>query len=80
MENLASPERREWWVIIEFLRKTDQHLLMRISRRMLNYLCWNGIDEAQQLLQRFAADFTRRPRGSRTTSRCGARAWRSCWR
>ncbi len=56
MENLASPEKREWWVIIEFLRKTDQHLLLRISRRMLNYLCWNGIDEAQQLLQRFAAD------------------------
>ncbi len=63
MENLASPERREWWVIIEFLRKTDQHLLMRISRRMLNYLCWNGIDEAQQLLQRFAADFTAQTEG-----------------
>jgi pyruvate, water dikinase len=58
IENLASPEKREWWVIIEFLRKTDQHLLMRISRRMLNYLCWNGIDEAQQLLLRFASDFT----------------------
>ena len=36
---------------------------MRISRRMLNYLCWNGIDEAQQLLQRFAADFTAADRG-----------------
>ena len=58
MDHLASPEKREWWVIIEFLRKTDQQLLLRISRRMLNYLCWNGIDEAQQLLQRFAADFT----------------------
>ncbi len=63
IENLASPEKREWWVIIEFLRKTDQHLLMRISRRMLNYLCWNGIDEAQQLLQRFASDFTQQADG-----------------
>ncbi|HEY3384252.1 MAG TPA: PEP/pyruvate-binding domain-containing protein [Vicinamibacterales bacterium] len=63
IENLASPEKREWWVIIEFLRKTDQHLLMRISRRMLNYLCWNGIDEAQQLLHRFAADFTQQSDG-----------------
>jgi len=63
IENLASPEKREWWVIIEFLRKTDQHLLMRISRRMLNYLCWNGIDEAQQLLHRFAADFTQQAEG-----------------
>jgi pyruvate, water dikinase len=58
IENLASPGKREWWVIIEFLRKTDQHLLMRISRRMLNYLCWNGIAEAQELLLRFASDFT----------------------
>ncbi len=63
IENLASPEKREWWVIIEFLRKTDQHLLLRISRRMLNYLCWNGIDEAQQLLHRFAADFTQQAEG-----------------
>jgi pyruvate, water dikinase len=63
IEHLASPEKREWWVIIEFLRKTDQHLLMRISRRMLNYLCWNGIDEAQQLLHRFASDFTPQTEG-----------------
>jgi hypothetical protein len=29
---------------------------MRISRRMINYLCWNGVEEAQQLLHRFASD------------------------
>ena len=63
MENLTAPEKREWWVIIEFLRKTDQHLLMRISRRMLNYLCWNGITEAQELLHRFASDFTQQSDG-----------------
>ena len=63
MENLTAPEKREWWVIIEFLRKTDQHLLMRISRRMLNYLCWNGITEAQELLHRFASDFTQQADG-----------------
>lgn len=48
--------RREWWVIIEFLRKTDHHLLTRLGRRMMNYLCWNGIEEAQRLLQRSASD------------------------
>ncbi len=64
METLSSPERREWSVIIEFLRKTDQHLLMRISRRMLNYLCWNGITEAQELLSRFASDFTQTDEGA----------------
>ncbi len=47
-------EGRDWWVIIDFLRHTDRHLLIRLTRRMLNHLCWNGIEEAQQLLQRFA--------------------------
>ena len=58
MDALTASGEHEWWTILEFLRKTDQHLLMRISRRMLNYLCWNGIVEAQQLLLRFASDFT----------------------
>jgi hypothetical protein len=56
---LASPARPAWWVIVEFLRQTDHHLLMRVSRRMINYLCWNGVEEAQQLLERFA--HVRRP-------------------
>ncbi len=49
-------EEREWWLIVEFLRSTDQHLLVRLARRLLNHLCWSGIAEAQDLLQRFAAD------------------------
>ena len=49
-------QRREWWVIIDFLRKTDHQLLTRIGRRMINHLCWNGIEEAQLLLERSAAD------------------------
>jgi len=56
VEGLPAPPRGDWWVIIDFLRKTDEHLLMRVSRRMINYLCWNGIAEAQDLLPRFTAD------------------------
>jgi pyruvate,water dikinase len=52
-EGAESRPREDWWVIIDFLRKTDQHLLVRISRRMINYLCWNGVAEAQELLPRF---------------------------
>ncbi len=61
----AAPEptlRREWWVIIDFLGKTDHQLLTRIGRRMINHLCWNGIEAAQQLLERSAADL-RDPNG-----------------
>ena len=53
VEGFESRPREDWWVIIDFLRKTDQHLLVRISRRMINYLCWNGVEEAQELLPRF---------------------------
>ncbi|MFI5180374.1 MAG: PEP/pyruvate-binding domain-containing protein [Thermoanaerobaculia bacterium] len=53
VEGFDSRPREDWWVIIDFLRKTDQHLLVRISRRMINFLCWNGVAEAQELLPRF---------------------------
>ncbi len=55
MEQLPSDDRRDWRVIIEFLRRTDPHLLTRVSRRMINYLTWNGVEEAQSLLQRLGS-------------------------
>jgi hypothetical protein len=57
----AVPEEThpEWWVIIDFLRRTDHHLLMRLSRKMINYLCWSGVDEAHELLRRFSRAETR---------------------
>lgn len=49
----AESERSsEWRVILDFLRKTDQALVERMTRRMLNYLSWQGISDAQELLQR----------------------------
>jgi len=49
-------------VIIDFLRMTDRQLLIRLSRKMINHLCWNGIAEAQMLLQRYARTGARRRR------------------
>jgi len=37
-------------VIVDFLRVTDRALLHRITRRMINYLCWSGVDGADELL------------------------------
>jgi len=53
-DTLTTEARPEWQAIVDFMRQTDHHLLMRVSRRMINYLSWNGIEEAQDLLQRFA--------------------------
>ena len=45
--------RSEWRVILDLLKHTDPALLMRISRKMINTLGWNGVTEAEQLLQHF---------------------------
>jgi pyruvate,water dikinase len=50
----SEEERKsEWGVILDLLKRTDPALLMRISRKMINYLGWNGIKEADQLLDHF---------------------------
>ena len=44
--------KSDWSVILDLLKRTDPKLLIRISRKMLNFLCWSGIKKAEQLLQR----------------------------
>jgi hypothetical protein len=46
--------RHAWAVILDFLRQTDRALLLRITRRMINDLCWHGVAEAQELLRAFS--------------------------
>jgi pyruvate,water dikinase len=43
----------EWMIIIELLRRTDQDMLLLVCRKMLNYLCWNGVKEAEEVLWDF---------------------------
>jgi len=38
------------------LEKTDRALFIKISRKMLNYLCWIGIEEARLLLNQLSAE------------------------
>jgi len=49
------PAKGEWRIVVEFLRDTDPVLLQRISRKLINHLSWNGIQEAKELLQRGGA-------------------------
>ncbi|RMH72515.1 MAG: pyruvate, phosphate dikinase [Gemmatimonadetes bacterium] len=44
---------KNWRVALELLRQTDPQLLRRISRKMANYLCWNGCKAAEALLEYF---------------------------
>jgi hypothetical protein len=49
----ASARGREWSAILGLLRRTDQSLLMRVARKMINHLCWSGVKEAGGLLRSF---------------------------
>ena len=47
-------KRFEWVAVLDILKKTDPRLLMRISQKMVNYLCWKGITESEQLFDLFS--------------------------
>jgi len=44
----------EWQVILDLLKRTDNELLMRISRKMIIFLGRMGIPEADRLLEQFS--------------------------
>lgn len=54
--HLAEKSKSEWRVIVDLLRKTDHELFLYISRKMTYYLCWNGVKEAQALLENFGTN------------------------
>lgn len=54
-------EKSGWQIALNLLRNTDPNLLIRISRKMMNYLGWRGVDEARDLLHRFSADMAVSP-------------------
>jgi len=39
----------EWRIVLDMIRKTDPNLFLSIARKMLHMLCWNGIEEAEEL-------------------------------
>ncbi len=48
---LSQHKASEWSVILELLRRTDQHLLARVTRKMLNHLGRSGVKAADELLR-----------------------------
>lgn len=51
MVQLSARQTEPWEVLVMFLRRTDPNLLKRITRKMINHLCWNGVKDAEDLLQ-----------------------------
>lgn len=57
VEKASGDSRSDWRVIMGFLRRTDHALLARITRKMINYLCWIGADDAGDLLREYLAEY-----------------------
>jgi hypothetical protein len=49
-------DRASWRIAMDLLHNTDQNLLIRVSRKMMNYLGWRGVTEARELLKRYQED------------------------
>ncbi len=49
-QKTGEEQRIEWQVILDLLKRTDPGLLIRITHKMVNFLAWNGIHEADHLL------------------------------
>jgi len=43
-------EKGNWRIILDLLKRTDTNLFKQVSRKMLNYLSYNGIPQAKELL------------------------------
>jgi pyruvate,water dikinase len=52
LEELERESTGEWRVALNLLHHTDPALFETISEKMLNHLCWSGIEEAERLRQR----------------------------
>ena len=50
-------QKKEWEVILDMLKQTNPKLLIRLSRKMVNYLCWTGVKKAEELLEQFGSAF-----------------------
>lgn len=48
--DVGAEARRDWRIILDVLRRTDQQLYRRIARKMLNRLTRSGVAEASSLL------------------------------
>jgi pyruvate,water dikinase len=54
-QEISAHRTEEWRVALNFLRQTNKNLYFSIARRMLNFLSWSGVQEAERILQRSLA-------------------------
>ena len=48
---LEAEKESRWRAPIDLLRRSDRDLYLRVARKMVNHLCWAGVEGGQELLQ-----------------------------
>jgi hypothetical protein len=51
VQQASEAGHQRWRVLLEFLARSDPGLLARLTRKMINHLCWSGDGGADELLQ-----------------------------
>ncbi len=46
----------EWQIVLQMLKQTDRNLYLSVARKMLNHMCWSGIEDAERIVQTFSPD------------------------
>ncbi len=47
--DFSEKRRGDWAAVLDLIRQTDNALFLRISNKMLNHLCWSGIEDAEEM-------------------------------
>jgi len=53
---LIADRQDRWRGPIDLLRRSDRKLYLRVARKMVNHLCWAGVEGAQELLREAYGD------------------------
>jgi len=53
LAHVPTHERCDWQIALDTIKRANRELYESVSRKMLNYLCWSGVPEAEQLLRSF---------------------------
>jgi pyruvate,water dikinase len=52
----SSELKGEWRILLEEIKEADINLYQLISQKMLNFMCWRGVLEAERLLESISKD------------------------
>ncbi len=55
-KQIAKKKAGQWKVIVDLLKKSDRNLYIYIFQKMLYYLVWNGVQEANQILEQYGTN------------------------